>query len=147
MTLDKVTQNNQPVPVQILARLNLDGQGIPVGAAFKDSGVELDSGRLWSKHPEKSLGMRADWVEQNPNAAKAPLQRWGKLEAGADLEAVIGKVSGEDLWREAAKELGVAAAEVPSSTSRGPETFFDGKVFDFSTPEAYLASLGIERVA
>jgi nitrate/nitrite transport system substrate-binding protein len=319
MTLGKVTQNNQPVPVQILARLNLDGQGISVGDAFKELGVELDSGRLkqafaakkaagqsakaamtfpggthdlwlrywlsaggidpdhdvetivvpppqmvanmkvgtmdvfcvgepwneqlanqqvgftavttgqlWAKHPEKSLGMRADWVEQNPGAAKALLmavmeaqrwcddmankeemcrivgkrswfnvpvadilarakgdynlgngrtlqgsphfqkywqgfasypfqshdlwflvesQRWGKLEAGADLKAAIAKVNREDLWREAAKELGLAAAEIPASTSRGPETFFDGKVFDPASPEAYLASLGIKRIA
>jgi nitrate/nitrite transport system substrate-binding protein len=74
-------------------------------------------------------------------------QRWGKLEAGADLKGVIGKVNREDLWREAAKELGVAAAEIPASTSRGPETFFDGKVFDPASPEVYLMSLGIKRLA
>ena len=26
---------------------------------------------LWMNHPEKALGMRADWVDKNPNAAKA----------------------------------------------------------------------------
>jgi nitrate/nitrite transport system substrate-binding protein len=29
--------------------------------------------------------------------------------------------------------------------SRGPETFFDGKVFDPANPAAYLASLAIKR--
>ena len=32
-----------------------------------------------------------------------------------------------------------------ASTSRGLETFFDGKVFDPENPEAYLASLAIKR--
>jgi nitrate/nitrite transport system substrate-binding protein len=58
---------------------------------------------------------------------------------------LVAKVNREDLWREAAQELGVAAAEIPQSTSRGIETFFDGKVFDPADPEAYLASLAIKR--
>ncbi len=29
-----------------------------------------------------------------------------------------------------AADLGIAAADIPASSSRGPETFFDGKVFD-----------------
>ena len=35
----KVTQNNQPVPMHILARLNLDAQAISVAAAYTDLGV------------------------------------------------------------------------------------------------------------
>ena len=31
------------------------------------------TGELWDKHPEKSFSMRADWVDQNPKAAKALL--------------------------------------------------------------------------
>ncbi len=31
------------------------------------------TGELWFKHPEKILGMRADWVDANPNATKAIL--------------------------------------------------------------------------
>jgi nitrate/nitrite transport system substrate-binding protein len=40
--------------------------------------------------------------------------------------------------------LGVKA---PDGTSRGKETFFDGKVFDPDNPTAYLASLAITRLA
>lgn len=69
--------------------------------------------------------------------------RWGKYEAGTDAKALIAKVNREDMWKEAAKELGVAA---PTSTSRGKETFFDGKVFDPADPAAYLKSLAIKRV-
>ncbi len=72
--------------------------------------------------------------------------RWGKYEAGFDSKALIAKVNREDLWREAAKELGVAAADIPAGMSRGKETFFDGKVFDPEDPAAYLKSLGIKRV-
>jgi len=72
--------------------------------------------------------------------------RWGKYEAGYDTKALIAKVNREDLWKEAAKELGVAASDIPASTSRGKETFFDGKVFDPENPAAYLKSLSIKRV-
>jgi len=188
----------------------------------------VNTGEIWAKHPEKSLGMRAAWVDKYPNAAKAilmavqeaqqwadkmenkkelaaimgkrqwmncpvedvfdrsagkydygipgkvvensphvmkywrdfasyPFQshdlwfltediRWGKFEATTDTKALIAKVNREDLWRDAAKTLGVAAAEIPTSTSRGKETFFDGKVFDPENPTAYLKSLAIKRV-
>jgi nitrate/nitrite transport system substrate-binding protein len=186
----------------------------------------LNTGEIWNKHPEKSFAMRADWVDRYPNATKALLMavmdaqrwcdergnsaelaqivsgrqwfncpvpdilprlqgrfdygngkvvedsphvmkfwrdnasypyrshdlwflvegvRWGKLGASEDLGALVAKVNREDLWREAATELGVTAAEIPQSTSRGVERFFDGKVFDPENPEAYLASLAIKR--
>jgi nitrate/nitrite transport system substrate-binding protein len=188
----------------------------------------VNTGEIWNKHPEKSLGMRAAWVDKNPNAAKAilmavmdaqqwadkaenkaelaaimgkrqwmncpvedildrssgkydygipgklvensphimkywrdhasyPFQshelwfltediRWGKYEPGFDSKALIKKVNREDLWRDAAKTLGVAAADIPASTSRGKEKFFDGKIFDPENPAAYLKSLSIKRV-
>jgi nitrate/nitrite transport system substrate-binding protein len=31
------------------------------------------TGEIWKEHPEKSFSMRADWVDQNPKAAKALL--------------------------------------------------------------------------
>ena len=314
----KVTQNNQPTPMYILARLNLNGQCISVAKEYADLKVGIDTapfkvalekkkasgkaikaamtfpggthdlwirywlaaggidpdkdietivvpppqmvanmkvgtmdcfcvcepwnlqlihqdigytaittGELWDKHPEKSFGMRAAYVDKYPKAAKAllmavmeaqqwsekmenreetaaicakrqwincpvedvtdrmkgkfdygtgrvvensphqmrfwkdnasyPFQshdlwfitediRWGKYEAGYDAKALIAKVNREDLWKEAAKELGVAASDIPTSTSRGKETFFDGKVFDPENPAAYLKSLSIKRV-
>ena len=71
--------------------------------------------------------------------------RWGKFTGKEDFKALIAKVNREDLWRDAAKELGVPAAQIPTSTSRGVEKFFDGKVFDPANPSAYLASLNIKR--
>jgi nitrate/nitrite transport system substrate-binding protein len=320
ITTGKVTQNNLPTPMYILARLNLDSQCISVAKEYADHKIGLDTkpfkaalekkkaagksvkaamtfpggthdlwirywlaaggidpdkdietivvpppqmvanmkvgtmdcfcvcepwnlqlihqgigytaintGELWNKHPEKAFGMRAAWVDKNPRAAKALLMavqeaqiwcdkdenrdelstivakrqwisvpvadvtdrmkgrfdyglpgkvvensphimkywrdhasypfrshdlwfitediRWGKFEPTIDAKALIEKVNREDLWREAAKEIRVPAADIPASTSRGKETFFDGKVFDPDNPNAYLAALDIKRVA
>jgi nitrate/nitrite transport system substrate-binding protein len=313
----KVTQNNVPTPMYILARLNLDAQAISVSNEYKDLNVTADAsalkeafakkkaagkevkiamtfpggthdlwirywiaaggvdpdkdistivvpppqmvanmkvgnmdafcvgepwneqlvnqnigftacttGEIWFKHPEKALGLRAEWVDKYPNAAKALLMavleaqqwcdkpenkeemstivgkrqwfnvpvadivgrakgdinygrgriekgtkqfmkfwqdhasypfkshdlwfvtediRWGKFDGGLDSKALVDKVNREDLWREAAKALSVAAADIPASPSRGKETFFDGKVFDPENPAAYLKSLSIKR--
>ena len=70
-------------------------------------------------------------------------QRWGKLPVSLDTKGVIAKVNRSDIWRKAAAKLG---GKGPASDSRGPEKFFDGKVFDPANPKAYLASLGIKRV-
>ncbi|HEY9667032.1 MAG TPA: ABC transporter substrate-binding protein, partial [Coleofasciculaceae cyanobacterium] len=63
--------------------------------------------------------------------------RWGYLPSDTDTKKIIDKVNREDLWREAAKSLGVPDAEIPKSTSRGVETFFDGVKFDPENPNNY----------
>lgn len=318
ITTGAVTPNNVPVPMNILARLNLGGQGISVGAEYAELKVGTDtkafgkalaakraSGKpvnaamtfpggthdlwirywlaaggvdpnkdistivvppaqmvanmkvgsmdtfcvcepwnrqlinqkigytaittseLWMNHPEKAFALRADYVQANPNATQALLKavmeaqmwcedpanraevaeicsrrrwinapvadvidrvkgdfdygtgrvemnskfqmrfwkdqasypfqshdlwfltenmRWGYLPTTLDTKALIAKVNREDLWRTAAKSLGVAAKDIPASTSRGVETFFDGKVFDPANPKKYLDSLAIKTV-
>jgi len=42
--------------------------------------------------------------------------------------------------------LRIAAADIPTSTSRGVEEFFDGVKFDPENPSAYLKSLKIKKV-
>lgn len=186
----------------------------------------ITTGEFWQDHPEKSLALRADWVDQHPKAAKALLMavmeaqqwcdrpenkpemakiiaqrqwlkvpvedildrslgkfdfgtrtlenenlamkfwrdnasypyqshdlwfltedmRWGYLPADTDTKALIQKVNREDLWREAAKAMGVPAAEIPTTTSRGVETFFDGVAFDPQNPQAYLNGLDLKKV-
>jgi nitrate/nitrite transport system substrate-binding protein len=74
--------------------------------------------------------------------------RWGVFApAEIDIKALVGQVNRDDLWREAAKTIGAKAEDIPASSSRGQETFFDGKVFDPDNSEAYLKSLDIKRVA
>ena len=313
----KVTQNGVPTPMYILARLNLDAQGISVSNDYKDLNVTADAsalkaafaakkaagkevkvamtfpggthdlwlrywlaaagidpdkdvstivvpppqmvanmkvgnmdafcvgepwneqlvnqgigftacttGEIWKLHPEKALGMRADFVDANPNATQAILMavmeaqqwcdqmankeemativgkrqwfnvpvadiigrtrgdvnygngrvvkgsdqymqfwadhasypfkshdawfvtediRWGKFDPAIDVKGLVDTVNREDIWRAAAAALGVT--DVPVGSSRGRETFFDGKVFDPENPTAYLTSLDIKRVA
>jgi nitrate/nitrite transport system substrate-binding protein len=69
------------------------------------------------------------------------------LPEATDTRALVAQVNKEGLWRRAAEMAGVKPAETPSGTSRGRETFFDGKVFDPENPAAYLASLTIKKLA
>jgi bicarbonate transport system substrate-binding protein len=79
--------------------------------------------------------------------------RWGFLpkdyldNGAAKAKALVDKVNKENIWKEAAKEMGIAAADIPTATSRGVETFFDGIKFDPEKPEEYLKSLKIKKVA
>jgi len=78
--------------------------------------------------------------------------RWGFLPKdyiannAAKAKELINKVNREDIWKEAAKEAGIAAADIPTNTSRGVEEFFDGIKFDPEKPEEYLKSLKIKKV-
>lgn len=311
--MGRITQNNQPVPMALLARLNTNGQAISVAAKHMQLGARLDAsplrralnsdskvamtfrggthdmwirywlaaagidperdvstivvpppqmvanmrvgtmdafcvgepwnaqlvtqrlgytaivtGEFWKDHPEKCLALRADFVQQNPRATEAltaavieaarwcdvaankqemceilgrrawfnvPVadiigrmrgevdygdgrtitnldltmkfwrdhasypfrshdlwfltenQRWGILPEGLQTAPLIAQVNREEIWRAAAARAGVPNAETPSGTSRGRETFFDGKVFDPENPAAYLASLSIKKLS
>ena len=95
--------------------------------------------RYWSDHASYPFQSHDLWFMTEDT-------RWGKYELGFDSKALIKKVNREDLWREAAKILGVAAADIPASTSRGKETFFDGKVFDPENPARISRASRIKRV-
>ena len=75
--------------------------------------------------------------------------RWkffpGTVDTVAQAKAINDRVTREDLWRQAATELGVPAKDIPSGSSRGKETFFDGIVYDPENPQAYLDSLKIKK--
>ena len=58
----------------------------------------VNTGEIWAKHPEKSLGMRAAWVDKYPKAAQAILmavmeaQQWAdKAENKKELATIMGK--------------------------------------------------------
>jgi nitrate/nitrite transport system substrate-binding protein len=68
--------------------------------------------------------------------------RWGKIKPDSDVNGLIAAVNQSDMWRSAAKTLGVS--DIPASDSRGIETLFDGKVFDPEKPKTYLDSLVIK---
>lgn len=101
------------------------------------------------------------WKDPNGNSISYPFKshdlwflteslRWGfhpgKLNDLAQVKTIIDAVNREDIWREAAQEMGIVASDIPTSTSRGVETFFDGIKFDPENPQAYLDSLTIKRI-
>ncbi len=139
----------------------------------KEEMVKIISGRQWLKVPEKDIIERSkgniDYgngrVEQNSpllmkfwaDNASFPYKshdtwflmeniRWGYIPADTKVKEVVDKVNRSDLWRDAAKALGVPEAQIPSTNSRGVETFFDGVKFDPEKPEEYLKSLKIKKV-
>lgn len=71
--------------------------------------------------------------------------RWGNIPADTKVKELVDKVNRSDLWKEAAKALKVPDAQIPTSDSRGVETFFDGVKFDPEKPEEYLKSLKIKK--
>src|SRR5215831_10075550 len=68
-------------PPQMVANMkvgNMDAfcVGEPWNEQLVNQGVGFTActtGEIWGKHPEKALGLRAEWVDKHPNAAKALL--------------------------------------------------------------------------
>ncbi len=95
--------------------------------------------RYWDNHASYPFKSHDLWfLTEN--------MRWGQISTNTDTKQIIDRVNREDIWRSAAKELNLAAAQIPTSTSRGVETFFDGVKFDPDNPKAYLNSLKIKEV-
>src|ERR1043165_1966783 len=53
----------------------------------------ITTGELWNRHPEKSLGMRAAYVDKNPNAAKALLMAVMEAQQWCDKPANYSEVA------------------------------------------------------
>ncbi len=131
------------VPVEILEPMlkgtYIMGDNQPEIKDFQKAAMYWKSPRGSVSFPYKSLDL---WFLTES-------VRWGFLPPSTidnNAKALIDKVNRSDLWREAAKEAGIPAADIPSSDSRGLEKFFDGKEFNPEDPKAYLKSLAIKRV-
>ncbi|PZV17802.1 MAG: bicarbonate-binding protein [Pseudanabaena sp.] len=57
-------------------------------------------------------------------------RRWNSLPDDFETKETIDAVNREDLWKNAAKAIGVPDTNIPIATTRGIETFFDGLKFD-----------------
>lgn len=132
------------VPVSILQPI-LEGQ-IVVGADGKNLN-NFESGPLFWKSPRGSVsypykGLTLWFLIESI--------RWGfnkqVLPDVAAAQKLNDRVTREDLWQEAAKKLGLPAADIPTGSTRGPETLFDGITYNPDNPQAYLQSLKIKRV-
>jgi nitrate/nitrite transport system substrate-binding protein len=111
--------------------------------------IDFGNGRKVEKFPElmKFWADNASYPYQSHDLwFLAENMRWGYMEADmAKAKELIKKVNREDLWKAAAKEIGVPAEQIPATTSRGVETFFDGVKFDPEKPEEYLKALKIKK--
>ncbi len=90
-------------PPQMVANMKVGNMeafcvGEPWNEQLVNQGIGFTActtGEIWGKHPEKVLGMRADWVDTNPNATKAILmavmeaQMWCEDAANKDEMAAI----------------------------------------------------------
>jgi bicarbonate transport system substrate-binding protein len=130
------------VPVDVL-KASLSGN-VAIGANAKPASDPKMGPLYWSSdrgvisYPYKSLTL---WflIES---------LRWkfypGTVDTIEEAKAINDRVVRDDLWLQAAKELGLPAKDIPTSPSRGKETFFDGIVYDPANPQAYLNSLKIK---
>ena len=64
-------------------------------------------------------------------------RRWNNLPTDFETKEIIDAVNREDLWKNAAKAIGVPDTNIPISNSRGIETFFDGETYDPNNFEQY----------
>ena len=240
MTLGTITQN-KPVPMKILARLNLDGQGISVSKEYADLKVGLDAsllreafakkkaagaaakiavtfpggthdlwmrywlaaggidpnkdvetiivpppqmvanmkvgtvdafcvgepwnaqlvsqglgysavttGELWSKHPEKSLALRADFTDKNPKTTEAILmavmeaQQWCDADANKDeLAKIVSKrewfnIKPEDIVGRLKGEFDYGNGKVVKASPHAMKFWRDAASFPFKSHDAWF---------
>ena len=93
-------------PPQMVANMKVGNMDcFCVGEPWNEQLVNQDigftaatTGELWLKHPEKVLGMRADWVDKNPKATLAIMmavmeaQQWcDKAENKQEMAEIIGR--------------------------------------------------------
>jgi len=74
------------------------------------------------------------WISQ--------FRRWGMVGADVDYTAIVDKVNRADIFREVAKDLGVAT---PAADLKA-EVFFDGVAFDPADPETYAKSFTVNNL-
>ncbi len=83
--------------------------------------------------PWKSHGIW--WLSQ--------FRRWGMVKEAPDYKTLVNKVHRPDIFREVAKEMGVAAPKEDMKK----ETLFDGIEFDPAKPEEYAKKFPINNIA
>jgi nitrate/nitrite transport system substrate-binding protein len=92
-------------PPQMVANMKVGNMdvfcvGEPWNEQLVNQGIGFTAattGEIWKGHPEKAFTMRTDWVEKNPNAAKAILmaimeaQQWcDKMENKDEMAVILG---------------------------------------------------------
>jgi nitrate/nitrite transport system substrate-binding protein len=70
-------------------------------------------------------------------------RRWGMVKGAPDYKGIVDKVHRPDIYREVAKEMGLA---VPKEDTK-KETLFDGIAFDPAKPEEYAGKFAVHNIA
>jgi nitrate/nitrite transport system substrate-binding protein len=87
MTAGKITKGNNPVPMNILARLNTDGQGISISNDYKDLNLSADSSPLKAKVDEmKAAGKKFKCAVTFPGGTHDLWMRYWLAAGGIDPE-------------------------------------------------------------
>ncbi|MBD2092324.1 ABC transporter substrate-binding protein [Microcoleus sp. FACHB-1515] len=89
-----IVTDGKKVPMYILARLNVNGQGISVANAHKDLGVQLDSSKLMSKVQEtKSAGNQMKFAVTFPGGTHDLWMRYwlaaGGIDPNTDVSTIV----------------------------------------------------------
>lgn len=144
---------NRPELIKILGRrsyFNILGELIepPYKGNYKmgDSKPEIKDYTMGPLYWQDDLGSVSYPYKSHDLWFLTESVRWKFLpeDTLANAKSMIDRVNREDLWLEAAKEA--KFTNLPTSSSRGIEKFFDGIEFDPENPEAYLNSLQVKRV-
>ena len=110
-------------PPQMVANMkvgNMDAfcVGEPWNEQLVNQGIGFTActtGEIWFKHPEKALGMRAEWVDKYPNAAKALLMA---VHGSAAMVREDGEQGGARRNRRQAPVVQRAGRQTSSAASR-----------------------------
>jgi nitrate/nitrite transport system substrate-binding protein len=94
LTTGAITQDKQPVPMKILARLNLDGQAISISKAFADLKVGLDASPLKAAFAKKKAdGTLAKIAVTFPGGTHDLWMRYwlaaGGIDPNSDVEMIV----------------------------------------------------------
>jgi nitrate/nitrite transport system substrate-binding protein len=94
LTTGAITQDKQPVPMKILARLNVNGQAISISKAFADLKVGLDASPLKAAFAKKKAeGATAKIAVTFPGGTHDLWMRYwlaaGGIDPNADVEMIV----------------------------------------------------------
>ena len=145
-------------PPQMVANMkvgNMDAfcVGEPWNEQLVNQGIGFTAattGEIWKRHPEKALGMRTDWVETNPNAAKAILmavmeaQQWcdemdNKEEMAEDRrQAAVVQRAAADILGRLKGDINYGNGRIETGTDLYMKFWKDGESYPFKSHDTWF---------
>jgi nitrate/nitrite transport system substrate-binding protein len=155
---DKDIQTIVVPPPQMVANMKVGNMDVfCVGEPWNEQLVNQDigytaitTGEFWKEHPEKALGLRADWVDKNPKAALAltaaviEAQQWcEKAENKAEMAEIVGRrqwfnVPVGDIIGRIKGEINYGLDRKATDPSLAMKFFANGASFPFKSHDAWF---------